>query len=192
MAKYKWYCNRCGKCCEHIITNTPIGKFGMFLLPFEVKRFPERYIKPLYGIGRKGRSRKRPAIIYAYQYIGEPCIWYDASTKSCKIYEKRPLVCRQYPLQYSFGTYILDDNCPMTKKVFPDNVLPYLDEIEGIEVEKDALRKIHAYYVLVFLANMYKTNVLITWYYDLETMKWKRFNLEYALKIIEELQKGVG
>ena len=80
----------------------------------------------------------------------------------------------------------------MTKKIFPDNVMPYLDEIEGIEVEKDALRKIHAYYVLVFLANMYKTNVLITWYYDLETMKWKQFSLEYALKIIKELQKGVG
>ena len=191
MAKYRWYCNRCGKCCERIITDTPIGRFGMMLLPFETKRFNSKYIKPLYGIGLKGKRRKRPAIIYAYQYIGEPCEHYDPETKTCRIYEKRPLVCRAYPFEYAFGNYFIDDNCPVAKKLFPENTVAYLDEVENIDIEYDALRKLHTYYILVFLANMYKTNVTITWYYDLETMKWRRFNTMYALRIIDQLQRGI-
>ena len=191
MVRYEWKCIRCGKCCEHIVTDTPFGKFGMMLLPFEVKRFSSKYIKPLYGVGVKGKRRKRPAIIYAYQYINEPCEHYNPETKTCSIYEKRPLVCRAYPFEFAFGTYLVDNNCPAVKQFLPLNETTYLDEIEGINVEYDALRKLRTYYMLVFLANMYKTNVLITWAFDLNRNKWIQFNYQFAMKIIERLQEGI-
>ena len=163
----------------------------MMLLPFEVKRFNSKYIKPLYGIGVKGKRRKRPAIIYAYQYINEPCEHYNPKTKTCSIYEKRPLVCRAYPFEFAFGNYLVDNNCPAVKQFLPSNKATYLDEIEGINVEYDALRKLRTYYMLVFLANMYKTNVLITWAFDLNRNKWIQFNYQFAMKIIEKLQEGI-
>ena len=163
----------------------------MMLLPFEVKRFNSKYIKPLYGVGVKGKRRKRPAIIYAYQYINEPCEYYNPETKTCNIYEKRPLVCRAYPFQYAFGKYLVDNNCPAVKQFLPSNKTAYLDEIKNIDVEYDALRKLRTYYMLVFLANMYKTNVLITWAFDLNRNKWIQFNYQFAMKVIERLQEGI-
>jgi Fe-S-cluster containining protein len=59
---------------------------------------------------RQGKSRIK---IVCYQMVQEPCLLYDPDTKTCTQYEKRPMVCREYP--FSSGGSSIEATCGWRK-----------------------------------------------------------------------------
>lgn len=95
----RFQCLKCGYCCSHLINETPLGKLGIFILPEEKHWFPLETISPMYGIGKKGKSRPRPKKIIVYQINRMTCPWLDVTNRECMIYRQRPLVCKGYPIR---------------------------------------------------------------------------------------------
>ncbi|MEM4473716.1 MAG: YkgJ family cysteine cluster protein [Candidatus Bathyarchaeia archaeon] len=91
-------CSRCGKCCK---------KTEMELLNSDVRRLatlgfkPEEFISIHEGIPR-------------LKNVNGFCYFYNVSKRECKIYSKRPLGCRVYPVIYVEGVGpSIDKLCPM-------------------------------------------------------------------------------
>jgi Fe-S-cluster containining protein len=138
------------------------GKGSLFLLPSETKLFPEELIRPLYGSGIKGRSRPRPADIWAYQINTNTCP-YIQSDNSCAIYSKRPMICRAFPVE-GIGIIILQRHCKVIYNTVKENEI--IDKLEAPQ-EKEA----NAY-----LAHYTWQHVKgLVWYFDLTNEKWKNF-----------------
>lgn len=110
----RFECLRCGNCCNRIrIDQFGIAQ-GLSLLPGEEKlfaAFPDAILP--YTAIRQPRSGKSRIKIICYQMVQEPCPLYDPDTKTCTQYEKRPMVCREYP--FSSGGTSLEANCGWKK-----------------------------------------------------------------------------
>jgi len=180
---YHWECSKCGLCCAESISNTSLCKFGITLLPHEVKLFPKRYIKPAYGIGKKGRSRPRPVVIIAYQNISEPCCHYDEKTRLCRIYEKRPTVCREFPLEGGIGHIMLHRECPEIAKIIPEDARLTLADITGLDNEIKAIKLSSFYFFSVYIANVFNVDTSYSWYYNYQNGTWMRMDMEAIEKL---------
>ena len=65
---------------------------------------------------------KKGDYYYLREYGGK-CVFYDVDSRSCRVYEYRPLVCRLYPLVYQEKNVILDiENCPEAKNIDEDDL----------------------------------------------------------------------
>ncbi len=69
------------------------------------------------------------------------CIFFDPTTKRCKIYSHRPLGCRIYPIIFDeeYGV-MLDPLCPYR------HMATCRDVIEGIEMLRNFLRRVEEAY----------------------------------------------
>lgn len=169
---YYWKCAKCGKCCVDIVNETAVGTLGLFLLPFECQLFPKQVIKPMYGVGTRGKSRPRPKFIFAYQMIASPCIWYMKEEHKCAIYDVRPLACRQFPLSGSFAGVILHHECPQITETIPEGVTLTIKDLSGFNMEVEALKSMTNYYKSIYIYNVARVNTEIAWVYLLDKMKW--------------------
>ncbi|MSR59264.1 MAG: YkgJ family cysteine cluster protein [Planctomycetaceae bacterium] len=85
-------CNGCGLCCQGIgspvvlYTSNP-DSWGPH--PFRPAALPDDLIREIddHFLG-----------LHRGQEPQEQCLWYDAATRSCRHYEWRPQVCRDYEL----------------------------------------------------------------------------------------------
>lgn len=164
----KFQCLKCGYCCRHLLNEVDFGLAGLFLLPEETKLFPKDKIFPLYGFGIKGRSRPRPIEIGMYQYAEMTCI-HLTQDNLCKIYDKRPLICRAFPLEVSPFGGCAHRECTAIKGM--------LREWEFVRVEElfddpEIQANIAINERLLQMARKYFPKVL--WAFDLKTKKWKR------------------
>ena len=162
----RFICVQCGECCRNLLTEQYGLKLGLFLFPAECKLFPSGDIAPLYGYGVKGRSRPRPAVIGFYQYTRNICEHLTPDNK-CSIYEKRPLACRAFPVEWTPEGIHLDRTCRFIRehleegetfiavpaKLFPADVL-----IAETKITNAILAYARAYEV--------------GWTYDLRTKRW--------------------
>jgi len=90
-------CLRCGLCCRELI-NVPKGYAkSISLTKEEAKLFPSENVSPSLGCGTSGFNVN----IAKYQINTEPCPHFNDENKECRIYEKRPLACRRFPLMHS-------------------------------------------------------------------------------------------
>ena len=121
----------CGHCCNRIIVSQDTGCAGLCLLPGEeaiFAAFPHAVL-PYLALQKPGRTRKR---IVAHQMVQEPCPLFDAATKTCTIYSKRPTTCKAYPFSPVYevgGTYSIEGTCTWVKT-----------EQDGIEYGKTSVR----------------------------------------------------
>lgn len=83
-------CERCGRCCSHLRDGD--DKSGLTLFPEEIHLFPEKLIKP-----HMARGEKEPLKIFSYQHTENVCVHLENNL--CNIYEKRPLMCRSFPVK---------------------------------------------------------------------------------------------
>ena len=109
----KMKCKRCARCCT---------RTEMELLPVDIDR-----------IVRLG-YRLEDFVRVDNEYVrlkcrGEYCVFLDPETKTCRIYEHRPIGCRLYPLQWSDGEVVVDPDCP-AKDTIPrseiERLAPYV------------------------------------------------------------------
>ena len=130
MANRKFGCiSGCSDCCNYreYYPTKQFGKIGVLLLPEEVALIQEQAnlngldvrILPRIAVGKKS-----PEKIIAYQMMGKNkdgdlCPFLDTESNkrsphggyTCKIYEKRPLACRAYPLLEIGKSAALDGHC---------------------------------------------------------------------------------
>ena len=95
-------CENCGKCCLET----------EMILSFEdietIKRNSTNNIREQDFIFKNNDK------LFQLKNIEGHCVFFDNTTKKCKIYRFRPYGCRFYPLTYDLNTYKckLDDDCP--------------------------------------------------------------------------------
>jgi len=165
MKTLRFQCELCGYCCRNLLADINGGKGTLFLLPNERKLFSQALIRPLFGSGTKGRSRPRPANIFAYQINVNVCP-YIKRDNTCAIYPKRPMMCRAFPFE-GIGITVISRHCPTIKKTIREHEI--VDQIDAPE-EMQA-NKFLAHYVSQNLGGL-------LWHFDLDTQKWKIFPSE--------------
>lgn len=174
--RVKFQCLKCGECCKHLIQKVPFGKAGMFLLPWERHIFPENKILPLFGVGIKGRSRKRPKEIIAYQYTEDRCQFLNKKNL-CSIYDHKPTACEGFPLEVtSIGNIVSGQICTFFKNLptkdlyvkFPASMIQ-----ANLEIYNYLLKAMRQY--------------SFTWNFDLESRRWKLCTLKDLNILIRSL-----
>jgi len=119
-------------------------------------------MRPLFGSGIKGRSRPRPAKIFAYQINTNICP-HIKPDNTCVIYPKRPMICRSFPFE-GIGITVISRHCQTIKKMIKEYEM--VDRVNAPE-EMQA-NKFLADYVSQYVSGR-------VWVYDLSTQKWKIF-----------------
>jgi len=114
----KFQCLICGQCCRDLLRENSGLILGLALTRDEAKLFPQELISPAHGRG------KSPLSIYAvtmYQLNVDVCPFLGRKN-TCRIYDKRPLTCRRFPLVYSSDA--------MSNIIAPGTVCKFIKEIE--------------------------------------------------------------
>lgn len=162
MDTLQFRCQKCGHCCRNLNADIDDGKGSLFLLPEERKLFPPDLIRPLYAVGRKGRSRPRPTKIISYQINTYICP-HIKPDNSCAIYAQRPMMCRSFPLEGK-GIVVLTRSCKFIEKTLPEG-----------EIVKNLIapREEDANHILsTWIFQMLEKPL---WYFDLNTQKFHLF-----------------
>ena len=96
-------CKDCGICC--IDTEMMVSKKDINLI---LKSYAPNL--------RKEDFVRKINDYFQLKNINGHCVFFDISTKTCKIYTKRPQGCRFYPLTYDKDkkTCVFDEDCPRT------------------------------------------------------------------------------
>ena len=148
----------CSDCCiyREYYPSSKYGKIGVLLLPEEksaIEELAHRMGVDVRIIPRIAVGRESPEKIIAYQMMGKnsdgdlcPFLDVEGAVKSphgglnCRIYSKRPLACRAYPVTDATGkAATLDRHCQFCKKFSTTNA-----SVESVEREIEALAKIKA------------------------------------------------
>jgi Fe-S-cluster containining protein len=153
-------CLECGICCRDIFDERGGEKRGLTLTLQEARLFPEDLIAPLAAFGFQ-----QPETIFLYQLKIKDCPL--ISQNKCTIYEKRPLVCRAFPL--SQGGYSTKCRRFRFAKDFPENFVKIV--IDWGKTQIEAEKDLDAYIIRSF--KKYFIKGIASWSLDLATDKWK-------------------
>ena len=151
-----------------------MGTYGVFLLPPETKLFDKSIIRPMYGVGVKGKSRPRPQFIFAYQMIAQPCPYYNAKRGMCKIYPIRPITCKQFPLAQGITVIGVHRECPAIQKYIPERGDIKAYQLKGFDKEFEASKIIHLWFKAIYFQNIMQVDLDYQWYYLFKEEKWIR------------------
>jgi Fe-S-cluster containining protein len=150
-------CLKCGTCCRTIVESIGSVTRGLMLTSKERALFPAESILPQFALGLS-----KPKIIVFYQMTLAQCPHLDEQS-GCKIYEKRPLICRAFPLMANH----ISSRCKVFNKRKVGQV--YQDIYPMVESKK-ANEKIDRYIKTNF--NEYLRKGFNEWEYDLSTKTW--------------------
>jgi Fe-S-cluster containining protein len=129
----------------------------LFLTEKEIQLFPPENVSPRIGIGLD-----EPKVVVAYQLNTDVCPHLGVNSK-CKIYAKRPLMCRAFP--YLNGN--ISSKCmffsPRKREQFYNDIFPMVEMRKADE----ELNK----YCLNILKEHFRVGIK-QWIYDLATKKW--------------------
>jgi len=105
----RFSCSGCGKCCRELLGMGVTA--GLLLLPEEIPLFPDHLIKPCQAKGTHPNDKKKFYLL-TLQYTENVCI--HLKDNKCMIYNKRPLVCRAFPLQLidKEEGFVFSPECP--------------------------------------------------------------------------------
>jgi Fe-S-cluster containining protein len=130
------------------------------LFPEEKMLFPKEYTSPCQGVGRTPDDERFK--IVNYQLTLNVCPHLDDNV--CRIYEKRPLICRAYPFKGS----TIEPDCAFKvelSKRFPNIDEFYFASNDEILISDQIARKIRESYKS-------KQKQAGLWEYDLMKKKW--------------------
>jgi len=158
-------CQRCAKCCKNLVFRDSGVLRGLTLFPDEIKYFSDEYVEPYLGVGK--RPHDKGFRVIAYQLITTNCPHLEGN--QCKIYEKRPISCRQFPFSLDpdldAGVLLgVDMNCPAAVELVNSSdgrvILPDRESAEALlELKKVGIK-----------------NPRKVWIYDLDSKRWVRYD----------------
>jgi Fe-S-cluster containining protein len=136
---------------------------GLCLTKEESKEFDQRLVVPYLATGDK-----EPSNIIFYQLVLADCPHLNEKNE-CKIYDKRPLICRVFPLHPELGRVVLLPKCPQIGKYWTKAGEPCPVIIDNKEIE-DASSKITHLFLIHRKECIDKNSKF--WYFDLATKNW--------------------
>jgi Fe-S-cluster containining protein len=154
-------CKKCGNCCKDLFDFRRGEKRGLTLTTQEAALFSDKEIAPLAAFGFDS-----PNIIFLYQLSVKDCPHINIENH-CTIYEKRPLICRAFPLtEGSFST-----KCKLFwfLKDFPENTVKVV--IDWGKTQLEAEKQLDDYIIATYKSNF--AEGLCSWSFDLDNGKWK-------------------
>lgn len=163
MSDLVFKCKKCGTCCQALFVEEFGMLAGLCLTEEEAKNFDPKLIAPYIAIGDK-----KPTTIIYYQLVLSDCPHLNEKNE-CKIYEKRPLICRVFPVHPDPIRVQIMPKCPQIAKYWTKEgeLCPVMIDDDEIE---DALTKIN------ILALTHRKECiekgLEFWYFDLATRSW--------------------
>ncbi|MHA2504575.1 MAG: YkgJ family cysteine cluster protein [Candidatus Kariarchaeaceae archaeon] len=142
MEEQKHICTACieqtGGCCTDIEISMYKEEAAPFLKLKEEGKLPE---------GHTVTQHKNDEDIWEYHSNEEACVFLDPVTKGCNNYEKRPVICRTYPVQWTkvkvkkkwLGIkkkkkkkkmqFFLDTYCPLSHRVPLNDFHRWMDDL---------------------------------------------------------------
>ncbi len=147
----------CSDCCiyREYYPSMEYGKIGVLLLPAEKQEIESLALENNVSVKivpRLAVGKETPDRVIAYQMMGKngdgdlcPFLDVESASKSphggyrCRIYDRRPLACRAYPLVDSGQDAGIDEHCRFCKQFSTTRV-----RTDGIHCEIEALSKIKA------------------------------------------------
>ncbi|MCW4009525.1 MAG: YkgJ family cysteine cluster protein [Candidatus Bathyarchaeota archaeon] len=85
-------CSRCATCCRNLLEDSGKMLRGLPLTEAETQLYPAEIVAPKLGVGITG-----PDKVILYQ-LNVNCCPHLNQQNQCKIYAKRPLMCRSFPI----------------------------------------------------------------------------------------------
>lgn len=136
---------------------------GLCLTEEEAKMFEPKLIVPYVAIGDK-----KPTTVIFYQFILSDCPHLNEKNE-CKIYEKRPLICKVFPINPNLNRVILVPKCPQIGK-FGGKA----GEMCPVIIDDAVIEKASKEISIIFLSvqKECKEKGLKIWFFDLSTRKW--------------------
>ncbi|MFX1294793.1 MAG: tetratricopeptide repeat protein [Promethearchaeota archaeon] len=195
-------CSQCGNCCKNISSKnseklelTPIATSdtsvvtfpdaivnGVMLYPWEKKRIiklADKFSIKLRIVPFLGYFSKELETIFIvlYSFLCQKCPFLNSSNK-CNIYNKRPMICKAFPIceaGFTQSNLMYCTSCPNIKNIFD---IPPMSKIEQIrwayfklgECYVSAL-KIELFWEII-TANLLKSQ-------ELGLIKWNNFKFNY-------------
>jgi Fe-S-cluster containining protein len=162
MSEIIFNCRKCGTCCRNLIENVNGINTGLLLTVKEIDLFPSKMVSPKLAIGFE-----KPEKIIQYQLNVGDCPHINEKNE-CKIYEKRPLVCRAFPRESgSERTPTISIKCP----VIGSQMKEYeTREVEVSVTEIEASEKMNRH-ILNRSQKLHKIGHK-RWNFDVKTGKW--------------------
>jgi len=149
-------CKKCGNCCRNLLESFTGVTKGLVLTIKEIKLFPSGMISPKIAIGKR-----KPKKIINYQLNVNVCPHINERNE-CKIYDKRPLMCKAFP--YESGTFSV--KC----SVFSHMKTGVICNAEFSVTEIEASEKLNKHIWNRF--HKYFRKGIKAWECDLATKKW--------------------
>ena len=134
MAGQPWYkdglrfkCTACGDCCTgapgYVWVNQEEIRALALRLGYEVAQFEAKYVRKV-GI--------RKSLV---EFGNGDCVFFDGSTRKCKVYEDRPRQCRTWPFWDS--NVQSPETWSQTCEVCPGSGRGKLYQLEAIEAQRN-------------------------------------------------------
>lgn len=148
---------KCGTCCRNLLEEREGVLKGLVLTEKETSLFPPDMVSPHNATGRK-----KPEHIIDYQLNVNDCPHIDERNE-CRIYEKRPLICRAFP--YIQGNFSV--KCPIFGSRFKAGLLI---TVPLPDAEVEASQKRDRYFQNRLRKYLKKSSKI--WVFDLATRQW--------------------
>jgi Fe-S-cluster containining protein len=91
-AQGSFECQRCATCCRNLLEEKAGAVRGLTLTETETQLFPAEMVLPKLAVGET-----KPEVTILYQLDAKSCP-HITKENSCPIYEKKPLMCRSFPV----------------------------------------------------------------------------------------------
>jgi Fe-S-cluster containining protein len=164
MSEIIFACKKCGTCCRNLLEDVEGNETGLILTVKETRLFPSRMVSPRFSIGMR-----KPEKTILYQLNAKDCPFVTESN-DCIIYDKRPLVCRQFP--YKAEGYVAA-KCPTFHNVRIGTEIEF--SLSEIEAKEKMLR-----YANHRIEKFHKKGFRV-WLFDLRTKQWVQTDLKKFL-----------
>lgn len=158
-------CHQCikqtGGCCTDVEFSIHVDEAEPFLKAFENAIAPEGHIL---------EKDKSDPEVYEYSSNEEPCMFLDDNNR-CSIYERRPTICRTYPILWAENkgimNHYLDCSCPLAQRVSLQEIRSWVLQLPKPEIiekigELDVDIKDPSYINLTVLASQVTPPQLLT------------------------------
>ncbi len=174
MAIVRFKCLKCAQCCRNLFKDYNGITQGLGLSLEEINLFSDNLILPQAGIGW---GISGPKHITGYQLNVNTCP-HLSENKSCRIHEKRPAVCRAFPLiSAGIDTLVADsDDCTFVREIekkigLLDNIFPLTQKKFEAPNEWQAISTINTQLMNPIINHPNDAQVL--WLFDLKTKEWQ-------------------
>jgi len=156
-------CLRCGSCCRDLIIKELGCSMGLFLMPHETSLFPSEIVSPMWRLGSEIKN---------YQLNVNVCP-HLTEDNQCKIYSKRPVICRAFPLTlhvnpltHQIDYASIDSKCKACVGIVKGIPLPLGNIFPKEIIQANLILK-------VFGRAMFNVPEQKVWLYDVVKREWK-------------------